>query len=60
MATSSHWSYQPMLPVRLNLALENGAWGAFDTDIYLTYDYKGVWENCLERRAEAAEDREDN
>jgi hypothetical protein len=45
---------------RLNLALENGAWGAFDTDIYLTYDYKGVWENYLERRAEAAEDREDN
>jgi hypothetical protein len=42
---------------RLNLALENGAWGAFDTEIYLTYDYKSVWEDYVERRAEAKEDR---
>lgn len=42
---------------RLNLALENGAWGAFDTEIYLTYDYKGVWEDYIERREEAKEDR---
>jgi hypothetical protein len=43
---------------RLNLALENGAWGAFDTEFYLTYDYKEVWEDYLERRAEAKEDRQ--
>ena len=42
---------------RLNLALENGAWGAFDTEIYLTYDYKDVWEDYIERREEAKEDR---
>lgn len=42
---------------RLNLALENGAWGAFDTEIFLTYDYKSVWEDYVERREEAKEDR---
>ena len=42
---------------RLNLALENGAWGAFDTEIYLTYDYKQVWQEYIERREEAKEDR---
>lgn len=42
---------------RLNLALENGAWGAFDTEIYLTYDYQTVWEDYIERREEAKEDR---
>lgn len=42
---------------RLNLALENGAWGAFDTEIYLTYDYKSVWQDYIERREEAKEDR---
>ncbi len=42
---------------RLNLALENGAWGAFDTEIYLTYDYKKVWEDYIERREEAKDDR---
>ena len=42
---------------RLNLALENGAWGAFDTDIYLSYDYKKVWQDYIEKREEAKEDR---
>ncbi len=42
---------------RLNLALENGAWGAFDTEIYLTYDYRQVWLDYIERREEAKEDR---
>ena len=42
---------------RLNLALENGAWGAFDTEIYLTYDYQSVWQDYIERRDEAKEDR---
>lgn len=42
---------------RLNLALENGAWGAFDTEIYLSYDYKEVWEDYIQRREEAKEDR---
>ena len=50
-----------MVPVssvrRLNLALENGAWGAFDTEIYLSYDYKAVWEEYMERRSDAKEDR---
>ena len=42
---------------RLNLALENGAWGAFNTEVYLTYDYKSVWEDYIERREEAKADR---
>ncbi|QJD98493.1 hypothetical protein HH214_20150 [Mucilaginibacter robiniae] len=27
----------------LNLTLENGAWGAFNTSFYPTYDYMPVW-----------------
>jgi len=42
---------------RLNLALENGAWGAFDTEIFLTYDYRPIWEDYIERREEAKADR---
>ncbi len=42
---------------RLNLALENGAWGAFDTEIYLTYDYQTVWQDYIERREDSKEDR---
>lgn len=42
---------------RLNLAIENGAWGAFDSEIYLTYDYRKIWQDTLEKRAEAKEDR---
>jgi hypothetical protein len=42
---------------RLNLALENGAWGAFDTEIYLTYDYQTVWQEYIGRREDAKEDR---
>ena len=42
---------------RINLALENGAWGAFDTEIYLTYDYKSVWQDYIEKREEAKEER---
>ena len=44
---------------RLNLAIENGAWGAFDTEIYLTYDYQAVWRDYIEKREEAREDLED-
>ena len=28
----------------VNLAIEHGAWGAFRTEFYATYDYKPVWE----------------
>jgi hypothetical protein len=42
---------------RLNLAIENGAWGAFDTEIYLTYDYMPIYGDYLDRREEAKEDR---
>lgn len=41
----------------LNVALENSAWGAFDTEIYLSYDYRTIWEDYLDRRSESAEDR---
>ncbi|MCC6412769.1 MAG: hypothetical protein IT270_13980 [Saprospiraceae bacterium] len=42
---------------RLNLAIENGAWGAFDTEIYLTYDYMPIFGEYIDRREEAKEDR---
>ena len=42
---------------RLNLALENGAWGAFNTEIYLSYDYKGIWQEYVEKREEAKDER---
>jgi hypothetical protein len=28
----------------VNLAIEHGAWGAFRTEFYPTYDYNSVWE----------------
>ena len=28
----------------VNLVIEHGAWGAFRTEFYPTYDYKPVWE----------------
>lgn len=28
----------------VNLAIENGAWGAFGTEFYPTYDYKPIWD----------------
>jgi hypothetical protein len=33
----------------LNLAIENGAWGAFSTDFYATYDYMPVWKEMKEK-----------
>ncbi len=31
----------------LNLTIERGAWGAFDTEFYPTYDYVPVWQARL-------------
>ncbi len=28
----------------VNLAIEHGAWGAFRTEFYATYDYRPIWE----------------
>ncbi len=28
----------------VNLAIEQSAWGAFDTEFYPTYDFRAVWE----------------
>lgn len=42
---------------RLNLAVENGAWGAFNSEIYMTYDYKKVWQEYVELRNDAKDDR---
>jgi len=33
----------------LNLAIENGAWGAFNTDFYATYDYMPIWKEMKEK-----------
>ncbi|MCC7504101.1 MAG: hypothetical protein IT259_02320 [Saprospiraceae bacterium] len=45
---------------RLNLAIENGAWGAFDTEIYISYDYQSIWQSYIEAREEAREEREED
>ncbi len=40
-------------PARLrevNVAIENGAWGAFRTEFYPTYDYRPVWEQQRAQR----------
>lgn len=42
---------------RLNLAIENGAWGAFESEFYLSYDYKTIWEEYIEKREAARDDR---
>lgn len=34
----------------LNLSIENGAWGAFDTEFYPTYDYIPIWKNSLKQK----------
>ena len=41
----------------LNLALENGAWGAFDTEVHLTYDYLPIYHDYIQKRQENRKDR---
>ena len=34
----------------VNLAIEQSAWGAFDTEFFATYDFRPVWERiCAEK-----------
>ncbi len=35
----------------LNLSIEKGAWGAFSTEFYTTYDYVPVYKEMMEKRA---------
>lgn len=34
----------------LNLAIERGAWGAFSTEFYPTYDYMPVWKDLMKSK----------
>jgi hypothetical protein len=34
----------------LNLTIENGAWGAFNTEFYPTYDYMPVWKEEMNKK----------
>jgi hypothetical protein len=34
----------------LNLSIERGAWGAFSTEFYPTYDYVPIWKDILKDR----------
>ncbi len=34
----------------LNLTIENGAWGAFTTEFYPTYDFVPVWQNQVKAK----------
>ncbi|MFZ4634303.1 MAG: hypothetical protein ACOYNO_08875 [Saprospiraceae bacterium] len=42
----------------LNLSIENGAWGAYNTEVYLSYDYKSVWQEYMQMRGDAKADRD--
>ena len=33
----------------VNLAIEQNAWGAFETEFYPTYDFRPVWQEIRER-----------
>lgn len=35
----------------LNLSIEKGAWGAFSTEFYPTYDYVPVYKEMMEKRS---------
>ena len=45
---------------RLYLAVSNGAWGAFNSEVFMTYDYKPIWEDYIERRDDAKAERDDD
>ena len=34
----------------LNLTIENGAWGAYNTEFYPTYDFVPVWQNAIKNK----------
>mgnify|MGYP003661261570 CR=1 FL=1 len=34
----------------VNLAIEQNAWGAFDTEFYPTYDFRPVWDGIKARQ----------
>ena len=34
----------------LNLTIENGAWGAYNTEFYPTYDFVPVWQNAVKSK----------
>lgn len=34
----------------VNLAIEKGAWGAFRTEMYATYDYRPIWEELRTKK----------
>jgi hypothetical protein len=33
----------------VNLAIEQNAWGAFETEFYPTYDFRPIWQGIKER-----------
>ena len=35
---------------KLNLSIEKGAWGAFSTEFYPTYDYVPIYKEMMEKR----------
>jgi hypothetical protein len=35
----------------LNLSVEKGAWGAFSTEFYPTYDYVPVYKEMMEKKS---------
>jgi hypothetical protein len=42
----------------LYLSISNGAWGAFNSEVFLSYEYLPIWEDYIERREEAKIDKD--
>lgn len=42
----------------LYLSISNGAWGAFNSEVFLSYEYLPIWEDYMERREEAKIDKD--
>jgi hypothetical protein len=36
----------------LNLSIERGAWGAFSTEFYPTYDYAPIYNDMMQKRTQ--------
>lgn len=45
---------------QLYLAISNGAWGAFNSEVYMSYEYMPIWQDYMEKRNEAKEERDEN
>ncbi len=44
---------------RLYLSITNGAWGAFNSEVFMSYEYMPIWQDYIEKREDAKAERDD-